>query len=185
MISWERNETLDQDDAVIRVLDFGISQCQGSGDFMKGGTVDYMAPEQYPFYDGRPELQPSTDLYALALTLYELLIGHLPWGNESTEAEIYRQKIEGNIPNVCDLDPTIPTHVGEVLMKALNPDINKRYPSAKAMSDALMQETHNENDVVEDPILIESEASSNQKLWQYLVLLLLVAIGVLLFEQIP
>jgi len=184
MISWEKDTELDMDIAVIRVLDFGISQCQNSEEFLKGGTVDYMAPEQYPYSPfGKSELQPSTDLYAFAITLYELLIGTLPWSDENTDEEIYYQKMEGLIPNVCDINPSIPTHVGDVIMKALNPDPSKRFASAREMASALKQNV---------PQVVESQnpevefnvrgGSSTNKL---LILLLLIAIcGLIYFEQI-
>ena len=49
---------------------------------------------------------PLVRLYALALTLYELLLGDLPWGKVRTMK--YVSKLEGNIPNVCDKNPEIP-----------------------------------------------------------------------------
>ena len=134
MISWEFDENKDQEINVIRVLDFGISQCQNSDSFFRGGTSDYMAPEQYAEYPKHIQYQVGTDLFALALTLYELLAGELPWSMDTSYAEVYQIKMSGAIPNICTVNPNVPKHVGVVLEKALNPDISKRYNSAIQMA---------------------------------------------------
>ncbi|WP_018635677.1 serine/threonine-protein kinase [Parafrankia elaeagni] len=60
-------------DGTPKLTDFGIAHAQGPGSGRRGpapgGTPRYMAPEQFTL----DELGPATDLYGLAVVLYELL----------------------------------------------------------------------------------------------------------------
>ena len=63
------------------LFDFGFARSLGGGDAVPGGTPAYMAPEQLrAFLDPRgwAEVGPAADIYALGLTLVELLLGAPP-----------------------------------------------------------------------------------------------------------
>lgn len=62
------------DDGHVKVLDFGMAQAFGRGK-VDGGTMAYMAPEQYR---GEPE-DERTDVFALGVILYQMLAGTLPF----------------------------------------------------------------------------------------------------------
>jgi serine/threonine protein kinase len=67
-----REESLD---SVVKVMDFGVAGIVGQRDRNQIGTPRYMAPEQL-----RGErVSAQTDQYALALVIYEMLTGRLPW----------------------------------------------------------------------------------------------------------
>ena len=85
------------DDGKYMITDFDIStrqsgtqrmtarQVQEMQDFNYGcGTPDYMGPERWPDKDVnyRPSLRPSqaSDIWSLGATLYELMEGHVPFG---------------------------------------------------------------------------------------------------------
>lgn len=85
------------DDGKYMITDFDIStrqsgtqrmtarQVQEMQDFNYGcGTPDYMGPERWPDnkVDYRPPLRPSqaSDIWSLGATLYELMEGHVPFG---------------------------------------------------------------------------------------------------------
>jgi tetratricopeptide (TPR) repeat protein/tRNA A-37 threonylcarbamoyl transferase component Bud32 len=65
------------EDGQVKVLDFGMAQAFGQGR-VHGGTPAYMAPEQR---SGAPE-DERTDVYALGVTLYQLLTEKLPFGSD-------------------------------------------------------------------------------------------------------
>ncbi|MFZ4395150.1 MAG: serine/threonine protein kinase [Kiritimatiellia bacterium] len=96
-------------DGKVKVLDFGLaSQIQASfsrvsmANFATSGTGPYMAPEQWR---GRPQ-DARTDLYALAVTAYELLTGHLPF--EATDQAILRTAVlEEQPPPIEGLPPAV------------------------------------------------------------------------------
>lgn len=78
------NFVLDVETGELRLLDFGLSQVEGSEREMDAslatgkvvGTLDYMAPEQQAGH----EAGPAADVYALGVCTFEMLSGALPGG---------------------------------------------------------------------------------------------------------
>ena len=63
-------------DTVVKIIDFGIAAVlDGTRDRRVFGTPRHMAPEQIRGH----AVSPATDVYAVALVLYELLAGRFPW----------------------------------------------------------------------------------------------------------
>lgn len=84
-------------DGSVKLIDFGIAQ-QETGERLTRqgclvGTLHYMAPEAF---SGAPT-SPATDVYGLAATLYELVVGVAPFG-ECSETELLRAKMNGDAP---------------------------------------------------------------------------------------
>ncbi|MBK7540087.1 MAG: serine/threonine protein kinase [Myxococcales bacterium] len=71
---------------VVKVLDFGISKSLFGDDFTATqtgsalGTPAYMAPEQMR---SSKHVSPATDVWALGIILYELVVGSVPWQGET------------------------------------------------------------------------------------------------------
>ena len=70
----------DDDDPQVKILDFGIAQAVGDDDAAVRtlGTRGYMAPEQITQAD---LAGPESDIYAVSVMFYELLVGVLPQGH--------------------------------------------------------------------------------------------------------
>ncbi|MEV4538569.1 serine/threonine-protein kinase [Asanoa sp. NPDC049518] len=112
-----------------KVVDFGLAAVAGARDAVEGelvlGTPAYLAPERL---DGRPVVA-ATDVYALALLLYRLLAGRLPWTAETStqmlEAHIYLE------PEPLPKLPGVPPVVRDLLHRCLDKEPDARPASSE------------------------------------------------------
>lgn len=113
----------------VRLVDFGIARAATQTWALATtvlGTAAYMAPETI---DGmRPEA-PS-DVYSLALTLYEMLAGRLPFSGESPAALTAQRLVKDPLP-LSESAPDIQPMLAEIVMSALGRDPDKRTQSAQ------------------------------------------------------
>ncbi len=124
-------------DAASPVLtDFGVAKifegAQLTGTGMTIGTPDYMSPEQS---SGAP-VSASADLYSLAIVLYEMLVGELPFTADTPMAVLLKH-IHDDPPSVTMHVADLPAQVDDVLIRALAKRAVDRYPSGAALADAL------------------------------------------------
>ena len=116
-------------DGTVKVADFGIAHfAEQESTYSKGeaiGSVHYVSPEQAKgsFVDNR------TDLYSLGVVMYEMITGRLPFEGD-TPVSIAIQHI-----NSIALPPSIfaedvPEQLEEITMKAMNPNLSRRYANA-------------------------------------------------------
>jgi outer membrane protein assembly factor BamB len=101
---------------------------QGTGSGLRIGTPAYMAPE---LVEGRPGT-PQTDLYALGVVLYELLVGHPPFVGD-TPLEVCRLHLAVPPPPIRGLTRTIPIQLEEVVRTALAKTTGRRYPDVNCL----------------------------------------------------
>jgi len=123
----------------LKLLDLGIAKDTGSGQTKTGvgmGTVDYMAPEQHT---DAGKVDERADVYGLGMTLYEMLAGRLPWGDEIDALGILQNKLSGKIPPPTDFYPDISPQVVAALMAALATEREARTNSATALAAALQE----------------------------------------------
>jgi serine/threonine protein kinase/Flp pilus assembly protein TadD len=120
------------------VTDFGLARLRddagltASGDLV--GTLRYMSPEQAL---GHPAaVNPSSDVYALGATLYELLT--LCPVFEGPGRQELLQQIAAQEPRAPRrLNPAVPVELETVVLKALEKDIRARYGTAQELADDL------------------------------------------------
>lgn len=87
-----------------------------------GGTVPYMAPEQYR---GAPD--SASDQYSLAVCAYEWLTGHQPFSGETQETQV---RGTTRIPRSVRIErPELPVVIDQIMWTALHPDPARRYPT--------------------------------------------------------
>jgi eukaryotic-like serine/threonine-protein kinase len=109
------------DNGAVRITDFGIAVTRDENGRKTGvGTPGYMAPEQLT---SGASISPKTDIYALGLLLYELLVG---------PRAIDRRA--GHLPPPSTIVPGVDAHLERVIMQALQPDPRDRPESAAAMA---------------------------------------------------
>jgi eukaryotic-like serine/threonine-protein kinase len=109
-----------------KLTDFGIAQL-ATGDSLTAtgdvvGTLAYMAPEQAEGHGAGRE----SDVYALALTLYEAWTGSNPVRAESPAATARR--VGGRLPSLRQRRPDLPAALCEVVDAALAADPGYRPP---------------------------------------------------------
>jgi WD40 repeat protein len=114
------------------VADFGLAKAADSEDLTHTGdivgTVRYMAPERF---EGRCDAR--SDVYALGLTLYELL-ARRPAFDKSDRAELIRQVTHEEPPRLRAVDPMIPRDLETVVHKAIDREPGRRYGDAGALA---------------------------------------------------
>jgi hypothetical protein len=120
------------------VLDFGLAREVDSPGLTRSGTVQgtpwYMSPEQARA-DGEG-VDRRSDVYSLGATLYELLCGEPPFKAHSSAAVLMKVIAEEPAP-VRSRNPHVPVDVQSIVMKCLEKDPERRYPSARALAEDL------------------------------------------------
>ena len=117
------------------VMDFGIARDLEAGRTSTSavvGTPWYMAPEQV----AGGEVDRRTDVYALGVTLYQLLTGKLPITGTGSVDVLVKVLREEPVP-LSRVDPRLPADLQTVVMKCLEKDPARRYASARALADDL------------------------------------------------
>ncbi len=122
------------------VLDFGIAKlatADGGPSTLTGrgtwlGTPAYMAPEQWSS-DGASS---ASDRYALGVIAYELLAGAHPFTAASVPA-MMEQHFRAAVPTLTGAG--VPAGADDVLARAMSKDPDARWPTARALVDALAE----------------------------------------------
>jgi serine/threonine-protein kinase len=131
----------------VKVLDFGVAKQtvvdpQVQDLTQKGyvvGTPQYISPEQV-------KTEPTSarsDLYSLAVVVYEMLTGGLPFAGKSSQKQMFNRLLEEPMP-FATVNPTLSLapEIEMVLMKALSRNPNERYASTVEFAQALVRATH-------------------------------------------
>ena len=121
-------------EGVVWITDFGLAKASDDGLTQTGdilGTLRYMAPERF-----RGEGDGRADVYALGLTLYELLTLRPAFDSPDRLKLIEQIKTE-DPPRPRTLDPRIPRDLETIVLKAIDKDPKGRYPTADALAEDL------------------------------------------------
>jgi serine/threonine protein kinase/Flp pilus assembly protein TadD len=117
------------------LTDFGLAKATGTVDLTAKddvlGTLRYMAPERF---EGRADVR--SDVYALGLTLYELLVLRPAFG-EPGQAQLARQITSAEPPRLDQLDPDLPRDLVTIVHKAMAKYAADRYQTPGAMAEDL------------------------------------------------
>ncbi len=119
-------------DGSVKVADFGIARVASGGHSTLTqealGSVHYISPEQ-----ARGERTDArSDIYSSGVVMYEMLTGRLPFeGDSAVSVAIQHLSAVPLAPR--ELNPEIPAQLELICMKAMTPDLSRRYASADSM----------------------------------------------------
>lgn len=126
----------------VKVTDFGIAKIKegaGSGQTVLTksgfllGTPHYMSPEQIR---EPKDAGPKSDVYSTGVLLYEMLTASLPFNSRSLPKlidAVYR----GDKPSPRSLRPQIDADMEAIVLRAMHPNQNNRFESARDFYEAL------------------------------------------------
>lgn len=113
----------------VKLVDFGVAKLAGGSVATQTGatpgTVAYMAPEQIR----REAIGPPTDLWALGVMWYEMLVGRRPFTGETTASIIY-DILEGTPNRLRDVCPDAPDALASIIDRLLSRSPEARYVQA-------------------------------------------------------
>jgi len=125
----------------VKVLDFGIAKAatklHRTSEGTVKGTYAYVAPEQFVGGD----VDRRADVWGLGVCLWELCTGTRLF-RRATEMETMLAVCSDPIPSPRTVRPDVPEALAAVIMRALSRDREERFPSARAMSQALTAFLH-------------------------------------------
>ena len=110
---------------VFKMIDFG-SITEAYSNVTRAGTPSYLAPERFR----QSPVNEQTEVYAIGVTLYEVLTGKFPFG----EIEPFQTpSFDKNIKAPSKENPKIPAWLESVVLRALETDTDKRYHNYSEM----------------------------------------------------
>jgi serine/threonine-protein kinase len=126
------NIMFDAATGAVKVSDFGIARITDSSKTRTGlvlGTPSFMAPEQLAGHkvDGR------CDLYALGVTLFQLLTASLPLRGASM-SELMHNIARTPAPDVRTLRPDVPPELARIVALALRKNPQERYQTGRQLA---------------------------------------------------
>jgi streptogramin lyase len=136
--------------------DFGIAKltsATASASQSIRGTPTYMAPEQW---DGHPVA--ASDQYALAIMVYELLVGRPPF--QGNLGQVMRQHYLMPPPAPSSLNRHLSPAIDAVLLRALAKQPDERFPSVTAFARAFHEAVQSEGDLHATLAISRAEAET-------------------------
>ena len=123
-------------DGTVKVADFGIARRTAAAALTQTGTVlgsvHYLSPEQAR----GQEAGPRADLYALGVTLFEMLTGRLPFDAENPIA-VAMQHVQNAPPLPRQFNRAIPPALETIVLRLMAKNPAERLPDAASLAQAL------------------------------------------------
>lgn len=121
-------------DGRIKVADFGLARNTSLAQTMTAessvvlGSVSYLSPEQVK----RGIADARSDVYAIGILLFEMLLGRKPYDGE-TPIQIAYRHVNDRIPNVKEFKPEIPDEIADLIFQATAPNPDQRPKDAEQL----------------------------------------------------
>lgn len=140
-------------DGIVKVADFGIAKAKlvSEDDGVIKGKFSYMSPEQAKGL----AVDRRSDVYSLGVLLAELLMGRPMYpGLQGVEA--LEPAREGRVTYPQEVDPAVPDALDRIVRRALHPDPEQRFQTARSFGSSLAQFLHSSS------VLWDAEALEQQ-----------------------
>ncbi len=141
------------DFGLVKMAENAILQTQGNHPM---GTLPYMSPEQIR----GDEVDGRTDLYALGVMMYELIVGKLPFMPRNI-LEAAEMHIKTPPPSPSGVRAGIAPELEAIIMKALAKEVNDRYKTGRDLIFALQRLDLSENGKV---TILDTQARASDRL---------------------
>jgi serine/threonine protein kinase/Tfp pilus assembly protein PilF len=169
-----RNIMIDSDGKVF-IMDFGVARSLGSQEAVQEkkliGTPAYISPEQ-----AKSEgVDKRSDIYSLGIILFEMLLGKRPFEADTLD-DYVDMHIHKKPPHPSDIRPQIPPFLGDIVLKCLKKDKNKRYQDVEELLKDL--KAHEDESQTYIP---QIKAKKLRSLLYFVPVVLLIAIGLYMF----
>jgi len=119
----------------VKVTDFGIARLTDSSKTKTGmvlGTPSYMSPEQL----AGKKIDGRSDLFSLAVSLYQMLCGQLPFQGESMAQLMFKIANEPPI-DILTVNPNVSPGLVAFIERAMAKDADIRYQTGEEFAAAL------------------------------------------------
>lgn len=129
------NIMIDNEARSVKLMDFGVARNSNTSSTRSGivlGTPSFMSPEQL---DGAT-MTGRSDIFALGITLFQLLTGQLPFRADSMTG-LMNSIVHVPHPPLHTIRPDLPASIGAIIDKALAKNPEMRYAHAALMAEAL------------------------------------------------
>ena len=123
---------------VVKVIDFGIAKDQSASEASLTGTGAamgsplYMSPEQIRC----ERVDARADIWALGVTLFELLVGVTPFEGDAP-AMVLAGILGRSAPSILEDRPDVPVALDAIVLRCLEKERLRRFASAAALAEAL------------------------------------------------
>jgi serine/threonine protein kinase/WD40 repeat protein len=146
---------------VAKVTDFGLARFIEAGADLTGsgqvvGTPHYMAPEQSA---GAKGIGPAADVYSLGAILFECLTGRPPFEG-SEPMSVLLKVVNEPAPDVRSFRKDLHRDLAAVVMRCLDKEPKRRYPSANDLADDLRR-------YLENRPTLARPVGSRERLWMW------------------
>jgi serine/threonine-protein kinase len=131
-ILFQTGHAVVSDFGIARAINMAVGTGKVTGTGIAVGTPGYMSPEQA----GSEQLDGRSDIYSLAVVLFEMLAGELPFPGSSVHAILARQVLEP-LPRLRTFRGTVPEWLEQAVAKALANAPADRFAGAAEFISAL------------------------------------------------
>ncbi|MEK7788194.1 MAG: serine/threonine-protein kinase, partial [Chloroflexota bacterium] len=118
------------------LADFGLAKISDASTELTGsrlvGTPDYMAPD----LSEADAITPAVDIYALGVTVFQMLDGHVPF-RANTQMGVLMAHMTQPVPDVRTARPDLSETIQQVIATAMSKKPGERYSSAGMLYEAL------------------------------------------------